>query len=636
VYLVNGEIMGITPTKKAIIPTKKAIIGSFINGRNDLDDFLHLKTNNGGQIFAWIDSNGNLQGALTALPNGATATTQPSSDNSTLIATDAFVQNSVQSSGFAVTSATISPLSPVYGGKWDARAILCDLSAGGSTVKSSALFLASDVGKVIFCLQNGGSVDALALTTVTGFTSTSQITVAGTIALVTTPVACYIGSQNERTALNLASAAIPALGGSLKLPCGHAIISGGQILSNFPTAGSPPIEVGGCGPGVSNFYVDWGSIPPNTTLISGINNQNMYWHDFSVENSVNGIAAQFNYGNSTVESFVSLSGYRMERITVGDIYGNAVNGTNACINSANDGTRLAFIKTHNCAVGIDLWWKNVACIDCVGQGDVGIRTFDTGVWIIGGSFLSTSSSGAAIYVQQQGAPGDIYIQGAIAYAAPGGPAVRVGAGLNNVVIENSLLGGESTGVGLQANATALSIGSGARVTLRDTNMVSSGSGVNINNSGTLLDAGGNQFFLTGAANYVGAGTFMPDGHGLTGACTGVATASQTLGLYGTGPNVTDTTCTSTTIGAGVPMSGPRTLANLVVTAGTGGKTSSSGVFTVLKNGSPTTITCTTGTATSCVDGVHAVSAVAGDLISIEFTTQASETLAGVQATVAWY
>jgi len=57
--------------------------------------------------------------------------------------------------------------------------------------------------------------------------------------------------------------------------------------------------------------------------------------------------------------------------------------------------------------------------------------------------------------------------------------------------------------------------------------------------------------------------------------------------------------------------------------------------TVLKNGGATTITCTIGTATSCIDGTHTASFAQGDLISLQFTSQAADTLAGVKAQVIW-
>ena len=155
-------------------------------------------------------------------------------------------------------------------------------------------------------------------------------------------------------------------------------------------------------------------------------------------------------------------------------------------------------------------------------------------------------------------------------------------------------------------------------------------------------AAGNQIFndggntiLQGSVTSVLAGGYVADGHGVKGACTGVATAASTLGLYGTGPTVTLTSCTSVVIGGGFVVSGSRVLQTLAVTATAAGVSASSGVVTVLRNGASTTITCTIGTGTSCVDDTHSVSIVDGDLISIQFTTQAAETLAGVKAIVNW-
>jgi len=79
-----------------------------------------------------------------------------------------------------------------------------------------------------------------------------------------------------------------------------------------------------------------------------------------------------------------------------------------------------------------------------------------------------------------------------------------------------------------------------------------------------------------------------------------------------------------------------TLQFLHVSSGAVGVNASSGVVTVLKNGAGTTITCTIGTGTFCLDGQHTVSFATGDLISMNFTTQAADTLAGVKAFVELY
>ena len=184
-----------------------------------------------------------------------------------------------------------------------------------------------------------------------------------------------------------------------------------------------------------------------------------------------------------------------------------------------------------------------------------------------------------------------------------------------------------------ASSTVIKVPSGGKVVMSGSTVQGGATGISVPSGGSFIDAGGNT--VSGTAGYSVAGTYIADGHSLNGACTGTASSSSTLGLYGTGPNETTTACTSTTIGSGVPMSAPRTLQNLVVTAGTGGNAAGSGVVTVLKNGSTTTLTCTIGTGTACNDGTHTVSVVAGDLVSIQFTTQSTETLANVKALVVW-
>lgn len=156
------------------------------------------------------------------------------------------------------------------------------------------------------------------------------------------------------------------------------------------------------------------------------------------------------------------------------------------------------------------------------------------------------------------------------------------------------------------------------------------------NSGVIVDLGGNSTCLTPASLTTNTGSIIADGHQLVGSCTGVGTAASTLGLYGTGANVVATTCTSLLIGTGIVANGARTIANLSVTATAAGTNASSGVVTVLKNGAGTAVTCTIGVATSCQDSLHTATLANGDRISIQFTTQAADTLAGVVASVEWF
>jgi fibronectin-binding autotransporter adhesin len=114
-------------------------------------------------------------------------------------------------------------------------------------------------------------------------------------------------------------------------------------------------------------------------------------------------------------------------------------------------------------------------------------------------------------------------------------------------------------------------------------------------------------------------------------CTGTATSSQTLFL--SNPGTVPCTQTAVTspgqIGA---VSG--TLKNLAVNcSGGAGKTAGSGVFTVDVAGSDTALTCTVGTGFACADNSHSVAYPSPQVISIKYTTQATETLAGCAVAV---
>lgn len=120
---------------------------------------------------------------------------------------------------------------------------------------------------------------------------------------------------------------------------------------------------------------------------------------------------------------------------------------------------------------------------------------------------------------------------------------------------------------------------------------------------------------------------------LTAWCTGVATSSQTRALAGGYGQATNTNCANPpTSGVGMPVTAS-TVKNLYCNAGTGGVNASSGVLTVNKNGNPTTLTITFGTSTAKSDITHSFTTVAGDYLSMTFTTQATETLANVSCSV---
>lgn len=151
-------------------------------------------------------------------------------------------------------------------------------------------------------------------------------------------------------------------------------------------------------------------------------------------------------------------------------------------------------------------------------------------------------------------------------------------------------------------------------------------------------------YLNGVTQTVASLSDLASPHGLiSGYCASTATSSATIYLWGLG-SITST-CTGTgSAGVAFIMGGSGTLSNLSVRCATTGVSSSSGVFTVQDapsgtaslSGSATGLTVTYGTTTANTaiqDTTHTHSYAAGDAITIKFTTQGSETLAGCSASV---
>jgi hypothetical protein len=116
-------------------------------------------------------------------------------------------------------------------------------------------------------------------------------------------------------------------------------------------------------------------------------------------------------------------------------------------------------------------------------------------------------------------------------------------------------------------------------------------------------------------------------------CTGTATASSTISLSGLGTPTTTCTATSSTSTSEFLANRTGVFKNLAVQAVTGGVNSSSGDCTLYDNGVAKAVTCTLGTSTQCTDTTHTFTAVVGDLYSLRCTTQGSETLANLVATI---
>jgi hypothetical protein len=177
------------------------------------------------------------------------------------------------------------------------------------------------------------------------------------------------------------------------------------------------------------------------------------------------------------------------------------------------------------------------------------------------------------------------------------------------------------------------------VFIRDSSLfhpTAGGSFTSFNSGDVFTDEGGNNLDI-GAWGFVTAATaptVIADGRSLTGTCTGVATASSTLGLYNTdmNPSNTTTTCTSATVGAGYAMTQARKLQGLFCSSSA---TTVSVACTVMVNGSPSAITCTMTAAKTCQDFTHSVALNSGDLVSERIVTGAAETGSNIKMQMIW-
>ena len=223
-----------------------------------------------------------------------------------------------------------------------------------------------------------------------------------------------------------------------------------------------------------------------------------------------------------------------------------------------------------------------------------------------------------------------FVNGGSTVAFPCRAAVTIQSGglwySDGDFVNQVALSGSTSDVGISTQA-------GGKATLRNTTIgATSGAQVAISNGGVIVDGGGNSI-TSGVAQMTSFGSI----YGIQiieGVCTGTATSSASLALYGALGQRAIATCTvALSANQGTVYQRPGTLVNMAVSAATGGVNASSGLVTVYKNGVATTSTCTLGTGTSCQDFTHTVTISPGDIIAADFTTQAAETLAGVKVAV---
>jgi hypothetical protein len=394
-----------------------------------------------------------------------------------------------------------------YGGIADAITISpVDLSGGGRLLVSAGLFTPDLVGKVVVCMPNNDSQDELNLTTVTGYTDSSHITVAGSIRRAFAGQSCVFASQNFRTALLAAQAAV-LLDETLQLPCGNMLISGGQILTTnqFTAAPTGPFNISGC-PGMgTHFIMDWATMSTATTeavFLTGTTNKIADITFDSIGDNT------FVRGGSTLDAVVNISGH-VEYVEVNDWNSNGPGGTQACFTSAEDGSTWQNIGSGGCHVGLHLFNRASTVIEnslgTIG-GDISmiVEGQEDGDVIIGGNY------GSPIQVfGNAGNPTTITFMGVNVNGPPSGAALQIGnsTGPLNVHWTGGRIGGQGNGL-IQPNSSGVTIGTNVDFRASETRIDSSGTGYGIINSGTFTDGCGNYFTSVGAGVYTGSGVLV--------------------------------------------------------------------------------------------------------------------------------
>jgi len=594
----------------------------------------------------------NLSGT-PALPNGTTATTQTAADNSTKLATTAYADTAGagSTSGGASNAWYLSTVA--CGSNTHCTKINADVAFvnNASAINTSSTitcpsndcnFIAADVGKTVWATTvpavNGTSTLVCGQSTIQSVNSAQSITVAAANDCTSTAtVVLYWGTKDGAA---IASAATSVGCGTLQFPGFSSRKTGlaAYILVDQPFGNSTATPQQGCGAGNPALGVINGAGQGATTLI---------------------LTPDFNWAGctGTGATFGVCFGSAFQQVNYMVFSGGGLTGATACPAAAQNKVLLA---THTQAGQKFNTNLQGICPGTTGLEGIELNSLDD---------VSTWGGGQAVgqYACVANAVATSMFYNDCDNTSTGGTGLWVKAGaqmqdFGSFHIVNALVNGilnthgthfDGTGSNYAVNCTGagsqwlgdgdfinqapnpggngLSTASGCKAQARRTAFAGPGGNVAISNSGSFISEGGNSV----TANIVGGTGPWSGLDVLKGACSGTATSSATLGLYGLGQSTT-LTCTSTTVNLGVPMGTNGTLLAMEVTATHAGVNASSGVVTLLKNNVATTITCTIGTGTSCFDTNHTVAYVVGDIISIQFTTQGSEVLAGVAATVlAW-
>jgi hypothetical protein len=426
------------------------------------------------------------------------------------------------------STVTISPLNAAYGGIADATTLTVDLSSGGSTLVSAGLFTPSFVGKVVFCMFNNFGNDALALTTVTGYTDSSHITVAGTIVNAFAGASCAFASQNFATALNAATAALPP-GGTLVVPCGYMIISGAaRIFTTFTNAGSGPVNIQGCANEGSHFIMDYATM--STTSQPAISMPNLSLDSWFTDMTFDTVGSGNFQPGASIQTLINLSGGHVQNIDVNNW--NSSGGF--CFTTNTDGStwRNVTSSVGGCDIPLHLFNGSVTLIQDGVRGIVGatasikIEGQETGDSLIGGRYLN-----GIIINGASGNSSNINFYNVTAGPAASNCSVSM---LTNSSPTHAIWTGGSITAALSGNSTGVCLASNTFFHSTNAEIDSVGTGFAVNaSSGSGFYDSGTYSFMTGAGFFTGAGSLNGKST-LTGSAYTNATTSFTNVVGSTG------------------------------------------------------------------------------------------------------
>ena len=632
------------PAAGSLVETRHTFLGAngdtFINYLvpGSMYGFRAITSSNTGQLYAELLVNGapqDLSAALLASPSSS-----------------------------ASAKNTIDGSNPIYGLFWDT--VEGSDGAWGSgvnpTVTSNQVtFAAADVGKTFkgtsggFACGENQSVTSITLLsgTIASITDAHHVVVTGTASAQSTGSSCFAYGHLDDTGISAMEAAAKA-----SLYCPTIILPPGMGMINNPhftdktmlTSGTPCAVIPGQissqqgpiikGSGLGQSSLVLGPLFPATACNAGVSSNGCMggisgavYRDFDIR------------GICDARTGVSTPAVAFLVMSYADYIDNVIF---SCFGQGYTGgfSSVAFNGSEGGVIGF---------ITVDGFGSAGV--------LIQSGLVPTPAHSLLVADIPTGGSGNIVVSGGAQlfvdhlYLYFGGPA---GTGTDGVVVQvggtlqaNFLDCGENLGTnqhnGIVNSGTTIIDGGLCLVNgnsggipivnlsggiVKSQNLYAKGGTAGfdfVNVSGaTFIDQGGNvpaggHISSQAGSTWGGVGAFK-------GSCSGVATSSSTLGLYGLGQNAA-LTCTSTVTTLGKVADKPGTAYGVIGSATAGGVNASSGVITVLKNGVAQTVTCTLGTTTSCADTTHTFAFVAGDVISVQFTTQAAETLAGVTATV---